>query len=86
MFVHIHVFFIHTWTCIYIYLNVVQISIRLQNFLTKFRRNETKHDLGKLKFRRNFDRDETEKVYFGETLVKSYSPSGFNRGKGAVSR
>jgi hypothetical protein len=48
----------------YIYLYVVKILFRFvsPNFLTKFRRNETKHGLGKTKFREILFRDETEKV------------------------
>jgi hypothetical protein len=56
--VHMPMIF-HTYMDIYanmyIYLYVVKISFRfvLPNFLTKFRRNETKYGLGKTKFRQN---------------------------------
>jgi hypothetical protein len=53
-------------SCIYLY--VVRFRSVLPNFLTKFRRNKTKYDLGKTKCQRNFAdisfRDETDKSGF----------------------
>ncbi len=66
---------------VYIYLYIVKISFSFvsPHFLTKFRRNETKRGLGKMKFGEISFRDETEKVYLGETIPSrlfNYVPTG----------
>ncbi len=52
LFSHIH---IYIYTCMGINRCVLKILFRFvsPNFLTKFRQNETKHGLSKIKFRRN---------------------------------